>query len=225
MSMRYTVVILDIDGTIVDSNDAHAQAWVKALARHGHTVDFSAVRTRIGMGGDKLLTQVADVDVESPEGRSISASRQSIFAAEYLPHLKPTHGARRMVAWLKQRGTAIAIATSAKAEEVNGLLEAAGVSDLIDRIASSDDAAASKPDPDIVVAALKKSGKPKDQAIMIGDTPYDIQAATAAGIPTIAFRSGGWSDPDLAEAVAIYDDPDDLVTNQAGSPLDPGGRA
>jgi HAD superfamily hydrolase (TIGR01509 family) len=217
--MRYTVALLDIDGTIVDSNDSHAHAWVKALSQHGHLVDFHALRKRIGMGGDTLLQQVAGVDSESAEGRRISASRRSIFSTEYLRALRPTRGARRMIEWLRQEGVVIVIATSAPADEVNGLLKAAGVDDLIDRVASSDDAEESKPDPDIVVAALQKSGRASDCAIMVGDTPYDIQSATAAGIPTVAFRTGGWADEDLSDAIAIFDDPEDLVVNQAGSPF------
>ena len=124
-----------------------------------------------------------------------------------------------MIEWLRGHGVGIAIATSAEADEVNGLLRAAGVDDLVDRVASSDDADESKPDPDIVLAALNTSGHPKDRAIMLGDTPYDILAAAAAGIETIAFRTGGWSDRDLANAAAVFDDPEDLVQNHATSPF------
>ena len=124
-----------------------------------------------------------------------------------------------MIEWLKSEGAVIAIATSATETEVKGLLRAAGVEDLIDNVASSDDADASKPDPDIVHAALKKGGHGKDAAVMLGDTPYDIQAAAAAGVPTIAFRSGGWPDQDLRNALAVYDHPDDLVSHRAESPF------
>ena len=125
--MRYTVAVLDIDGTIVDSNDAHAKAWMQAFAQYGHAVDFHEVRKRIGMGGHKLLRQVAGIDCESAEGRRISASRRSIFSADFLPRLQPTPGARHMIEWLRHEGVVIAIATSAECEEVNGLLKAAGV--------------------------------------------------------------------------------------------------
>src|SRR3954470_7436797 len=134
--MRYTLAVLDIDGTIVDSNDAHAFAWVKALEQHGHFVEFREVRMRIGMGGDKLLRQVAGIDSESAEGRRISTARQSIFAVEYLPSVRPTRGARRFIEGLRRKGIVVPIATSAKADEVNGLLKAAGVDDLIDRVAT-----------------------------------------------------------------------------------------
>jgi HAD superfamily hydrolase (TIGR01549 family) len=218
-AMRYQAVLLDIDGTLVDSNDAHAHAWVKALGLHGYDVAFQVVRSRIGMGGDKLLQEVAGIDSESPQGHSISEARRAIFSAEHLLTLQPTPGARRMVEWLKKEGMRIVIATSAPENEVTGLLRAAGVADLIDRIASSDDADESKPDPDIVLAALAKSGARKEHAIMLGDTPYDILSASLAGIPTVAFRTGGWADTDLRNALAIFDDPDDLVTRVTESPF------
>ena len=218
-AMRYETVLLDIDGTIADSNDAHAHAWMDALAQHGHPVEFHRIRPLIGMGGDKLLPRVAGVESESPEGRRISETRATIFASQYLPSVKPTPGARRFVEWLNKVGVTITIATSAKAQEVTGLLSAAGVDDLIAHAATSDDADASKPDPDIVVAALKKSGSERDKAIMIGDTPYDIEAATRAGVQTIAFRTGGWPDGALRGAVAIFNDPDDLVSHLADSPF------
>ena len=217
--LRYDVVILDIDGTIVDSNDAHAHAWVKALAQHGHDVNFDGVRSRIGMGGDKLLKQLVNIDSESAAGRAISESKRSLFASDYLPALQPTPGARPLIEWLKTQGAVVTIATSATEQEVSGLLRAADVGDLIDAVASSDDAEESKPDPDIVNAALKRSGGSKECAIMIGDTPYDIEAATAAGIDTIAFRSGGWPDTALKHALAIFDHPEDLVTHWTDSPL------
>jgi beta-phosphoglucomutase-like phosphatase (HAD superfamily) len=113
-----TLAIHDIDGTIIDSNDAHAHAWVRALVHYGRTVTFCDVRMRIGMGGDKLLQQVANIDGESDEGHQISAMRRSIFANEYLPSLRPTRGARRMIEWLRGRRVGIAIATSAEADEV-----------------------------------------------------------------------------------------------------------
>jgi HAD superfamily hydrolase (TIGR01509 family) len=209
--MRYDAVLLDIDGTIVDSNDAHARAWVKAFARHGREIAFERIRPLIGMGGDKLLQQLAGLDSEKGEGRRIAEDRAKIFASEFLPSVQPTPGARRMIEWLKSEGVTITIATSATGDEVDGLLKAAGVSDLIDHVTSSDDADKSKPDPDIVVAALKRSGVPQRAAVMFGDTPYDVEAASRAGIDTVAFRSGGWPDSDLRGAVAIFDHPAALL--------------
>ena len=221
IGMRYTAVLLDIDGTIIDSNDAHAQAWLKALGRYGHAVDYQAVRSRIGKGGDKLLAELAGLDSESGQGREIAEVRTQIFKAELLPTLKPTPGARAMLEWLRDEHVTVTVATSATKDEVSDLLRQAGVADLIGSTATADDAEDSKPDPDIVVAALHKSGAAREHAILIGDTPYDVAAATAAGIGTVAFRCGGWTDRDLHGARAIYDDPADLLANLTDSPFGP----
>jgi HAD superfamily hydrolase (TIGR01509 family) len=216
----YRTVIFDIDGTLVDSNNAHALAWVKALREHGFLVGFAQVRWLIGMGGDKLLPTLTDLDSESEEGRAISDRRRTIFMHEYLPALRPTHGAQALVQRLHKEGLTLVVATSAEREEVKGLLDVAGVTDLFDRAASSDDARRSKPDPDIVHAALRQSGSQASDAIMIGDTPYDVKAATQAGVGLIALRSGGWwVDEKLAGAMAIYDSPADLLARIAHSPL------
>jgi HAD superfamily hydrolase (TIGR01509 family) len=216
----YRTVIFDIDGTLVDSNDAHALAWVKALREHGFLVDFAQVRWLIGMGGDKLLPALTDLDSESAEGRAITARRRTLFMHEHLPMLRPTGGALALVQRLHKEGLTLVVATSAEREEVNGLLEVAGVAHLFDRAASSDDAERSKPDPDIVHAALRQSGSQASEAIMIGDTPYDVKAATQAGVGLIAVRSGGWwVDEALAGAMAIYDSPADLLARIGHSPL------
>jgi HAD superfamily hydrolase (TIGR01509 family) len=217
--MRYDAILLDIDGTIVNSNDAHARAWAKAFARYGREIAFARIRPLIGMGGDKLLQQLAGLDSEKGEGRRIADDRAKIFAAEFLASLQPTPGARRMIEWLKNEGVTITIATSATGEEVDGLVKAAGVSDLIDHVTSSDDAAESKPDPDIVVAALKRSGATRETAVMFGDTPYDVEAASRAGIGTVAFRCGGWTDADLRGALAIFDHPEALLAHAAEPPF------
>jgi HAD superfamily hydrolase (TIGR01509 family) len=218
--LAFRTVIFDIDGTLVDSNNAHALAWVKALREHGFLVDFAQVRWLIGMGGDKLLPKLTDLDIESTEGRAIGDRRRTIFMDEYLPRLRPTYGALALVQRLRKEGLTLVVATSAEREEVNGLLEVAGVSHFFDRVASSDDAARSKPDPDIVHAALRQSGSQASDAIMIGDTPYDVKAATQAGVGLIAVRSGGWwVDEALTGAMAIYDSPADLLARITQSPL------
>jgi phosphoglycolate phosphatase-like HAD superfamily hydrolase len=210
--MPIETVLLDIDGTLVDSNDAHARAWVDAFAEAGHPVSFDRVRPLIGMGGDKVLRIVADIDSESEAGKALSKARQTIFGARYLPVLQPTVGARQMVEWLIGRGITVGIATSANGDEVRGLLAAARVEDLIQYATSSQDADRSKPDPDIVVAALRRSQGSAATTVMIGDTPYDIEAARSAGVKAIAFRCGGWSDEDLRGAAALFNDPADFVT-------------
>jgi phosphoglycolate phosphatase-like HAD superfamily hydrolase len=220
MTPPYAGLLVDIDGTLVDSNDAHALAWVDAFASHGRNVPFERVRPLIGMGGDKLLAEVASLSESSAEGSAISDARKRIFKSEYMARLKPTRGGKRFTQWLIDAPFTVVIATSARKDEVRDLLSVCGGEAFLDSATTSDDADHSKPDPDIVVAALHKAQVPADRVLMIGDTPYDIEAATRAGVGTVAFRCGGWSDEDLRGALAIYDDPADLLDHLDHSPLD-----
>jgi HAD superfamily hydrolase (TIGR01509 family) len=215
----YRAVIFDVDGTLVDSNDAHAQAWVEALAEGGRHVEFSRVRPLIGMGGDKLLPKVTGLSADSPEGEAISKRRGEIFLQRFIPRLQPTRGARELLQCLHDDKLKLYVATSAKKEELDPLLRVAGADQFMEATTSSDDADRSKPDPDIVAAALKQTGCAKHEAIMVGDTPYDVEAALRAGINIIALRSGGWQDRDLKGALAVYDDPADLLNHYELSPF------
>jgi HAD superfamily hydrolase (TIGR01509 family) len=216
---RPTGVLLDVDGTLVDSNDAHAHAWVKALAEAGVRTEFAAVRRLIGKGGDKLLPEVSGIDAESPKGKSISDRRGEIFRTEYLPNLKPLPGARELLARMKKAGLELAVASSSKKDELNGLLKVCGADEFIKASTSSDDAENSKPDPDIVHAALDRLGHPPGRVILLGDTPYDVEASRKAGVRMIALRCGGWGDADLGGAVSVYDDPADLLARFDESPF------
>jgi HAD superfamily hydrolase (TIGR01549 family) len=204
-------ILFDVDGTLVDSNDAHAHAWVQAFADAGITVDFGQVRRCIGMGGDKLMPDVSGVEEETPKGQAISKRRREIFRSAWLPRLQPFRDADRLAAALHARGYTLVAASSAKRDELKPLLDIAGVTPHFDGATSSDDAEESKPDPDIVNAALKRAKVRSDQAIMVGDTPYDLAAARRAGVPLIAFRCGGWGDLELQGAIAIYDGPWDML--------------
>jgi HAD superfamily hydrolase (TIGR01509 family) len=221
MAMRYDAVLLDIDGTLVDSNGAHAAAWAEAFAAHGRHHPPDQIRPLIGKGGDKLLRELASLDDQSGEGKMISEERAEIFKTRYLPTLKPTPGAEDFVKWLIESRLTVVVATSAKQEEVKGLLAICGGEAFVTDATTSDDAERSKPDPDIVAAALEKSGATPDRTAMIGDTPYDIEAARRAGVVTIALRCGGWDDASLRGAIAIYDDPRDLQNRLAQSPFYP----
>jgi len=216
---RYDAVLLDIDGTLVDSNGAHAAAWSDAFAAHGRHRPPEQIRPLIGKGGDKLLRELASLDDESGEGKTISEARAEIFRNRYLPTLQPTPGAAAFVEWLLESRLRVVVATSAKQEEVRALLTICGGRALVKDATTSDDAERSKPDPDILVAALEKSGASPDRAIMIGDTPYDIEAASRAGVATIAFRCGGWDDATLQGSIAIYDDPRQLLNHLTESPF------
>jgi HAD superfamily hydrolase (TIGR01509 family) len=215
----YRVVIFDVDGTLVDSNDAHARAWSEAMEEHGLEVPVDRIRPLIGMGSDKLLPRLTNIEIASREGERLSNSRARIFRERYLPLLKPTRGAARLLEKLHRGGLQLVVASSASADELDGLLRMAEATTWIRSTTSSNDAERSKPDPDIVRAALDGSGCRASEAVMIGDTPYDVEAAARAGIGTIALRSGGWSDAALVNALAVYDDPQDLLDHFEESPL------
>jgi len=210
-------IIFDIDGTLVDSNDAHAESWVDTFAEAGYNVPFDVVRPLIGMGADKLLPKTIGVSSESDIGRKLTKRRSEIFEEKYLPTLRPLPGARDLVLRVRSDGLKPLVATSAKDKQMKSLLKAAHVEDLMEERATASDAKRSKPDPDIVHAAIEESGVPANELLMIGDTPYDIEAAQRAKVDTIAFRSGGWTDADLAGAVGIYDDPADLLAQYDSS--------
>lgn len=217
---RYEGVLLDVDGTLVDSNDAHAEAWVRAFRAHGLDVPFDKVRERIGKGGDKLVWELVGLDKdEDPKAKAVAEDRTRLFLDEFVPRLKGFPGARELVERTKADGLKIVVASSAQADELGTLLEVAGVADLIEHQTSSDDAENSKPDPDIIEAALEGGGLSAGRAVMLGDTPYDVEAATRAGVAVIAVRSGGWGDADLKGAIAVYDDVADLLAHYDESPL------
>jgi HAD superfamily hydrolase (TIGR01509 family) len=217
-------VIFDVDGTLVDSNDAHANSWVDTFAEAGYGVPFEVVRPLIGMGGDKLLPRTIGIRNDSEEGKKLSKRRSEIFRERYLPRLRAFPGSRDLVSRIRSDGLKAIVATSAKDKELEGLLKAAEVDDLMEDKASASDAKRSKPDPDIVKAAIEESGLSAEDLVMIGDTPYDVEAATTAKVRCIAFRSGGWSDKDLDGAVEIYDGPADLLAHYQSSLIGKQGK-
>jgi HAD superfamily hydrolase (TIGR01509 family) len=219
MSAMKKVVLLDVDGTLVDSNDAHAMAWVEALEAFGHDVAFERVRELIGKGGDKLLPEAVGIEKDSGEGGEIAKKRSELFKQKYLQLVTPFEGARSLLLELRDRGYRLVVATSATKDQIGDLLDVGHVRDLVDDVRSAEDAGASKPDPDIVVAALAAAHCSPSAAVMLGDTPYDVQAAKNANVVTVAVRCGGWDDESLEGAEAIYDDPRDLLDHFETSPF------
>ncbi len=214
-------VIFDVDGTLVDSNDGHARAWVDALAEFGRPVPYERVRPLIGMGGDKVLPMLAGLSSEAGEGKRIAERREAIFGERYLPQARALPGARELLVRLRGEGLRLAVASSSKEDMLRRLLALVDAEDLLEATTSSDDADKSKPDPDIVQAALERLRERPEATVMIGDTPYDVESAGRAGVRVIAFRSGGWKDEDLRGAVAVYDGPDDLLRHFEESVLAP----
>jgi len=212
-------VLLDIDGTLVDSNDAHARAWEYALLHFGHDIAFEKLRGLIGKGGDKLLAEAVGIDAESPHGKQIDQLRGRTFMRDYLPRLRPFPKARELLLRLREDGLLLVVATSAKRSEMAALLEVCEASDVIHAHTSSDDAENSKPDPDILQAALQKAKVSASESSMLGDTPYDVEAARRCGMGTVAVRSGGWGDVALEGALAIYADVGDLLAHYEQSPF------
>lgn len=220
--MKPRAVILDVDGTLIDSNDAHAAAWVDVGREFGFDIEFAHVRRLIGKGGDKVLPEVTGLEEDDARGAKMKERRGEIFRERYLPTLEPFPDARELLERMRADGMTLSVATSASEEDMGALLEQAGIEDLIEERTSSGDAEESKPDPDIVEAALKAAGVEAGEAVMLGDTPYDVEAARRAGVRCVAVRCGGWGDADLADAVAVYDDPADLLRRYEESPF--GGR-
>jgi HAD superfamily hydrolase (TIGR01549 family) len=181
--------------------------------------DFAAIRRLIGMGGDKLLPTLTGISVDSDKGKEIVQRRARRFRDYYMHELRPFPAVRDLLERIAADGFRLGVASSAKQEELEELLDIAGVTDLIQRSTSSDDVDSSKPDPDALHAALHKLHVPASAATMIGDTPYDVEAAGRAHLPAIAFRCGGWHDADLAGARAIYDDAHDLLAHYAPAVL------
>jgi HAD superfamily hydrolase (TIGR01509 family) len=207
-------VIFDIDGTLLDSVDLHAQAWVEALAHFGVETDAAKVRSQIGKGGDELMPVFLPPERIEREGKEIESYRSDLFKRKYLPEVRPFPAVRPLFERIRAAGLKIALASSGKGPEVERYQEILGIADLVDVVTSSDDADRSKPHPDIFEAAVQKlEGFGKDEMIVIGDTPYDAQAASKAGLRTIGVLCGGFPEADLSGAgcVAIYRDPQDLL--------------
>jgi beta-phosphoglucomutase-like phosphatase (HAD superfamily) len=217
---RRRAVLFDVDGTLVDSNGAHARAWSAASAEFGFERPPDFFRPLIGMGGDHILPRVDPaLRDDAPPGKEIAARRGEIFKERYLAALRPTRGARALVEFLHAAGWLCIAATSAKPDELAALLRIAGVEGYVDASATSEDAEHSKPEPDIVVAALAKGQLAAADAFLLGDTRYDVDAAAAAGVATVALRCGGSADADLAGAREIYDDPQAFLERiQAATP-------
>jgi HAD superfamily hydrolase (TIGR01549 family) len=212
-------VVFDVDGTLVDTVDQHAAAWLRAFAHFGHEIDFAAIRSQIGKGGDQLMPVFLPKEEVEQRGNEIEEYRKDLFKREYLPHVRGFPKVRDLFKRILADGKRVALASSAKGDELMAYKKAAGIIDLVDEETSSDDAERSKPHPDIFEAALARLKLRPRCAIVVGDSPYDAEAAGKAGMKTIGVLCGGFPEADLRKAGAaqIFRDPADLLANYEGS--------
>jgi HAD superfamily hydrolase (TIGR01549 family) len=219
-----SVVIFDVDGTLVDSVKAHASAWQDSLHQEGIDVPFDEIRKQIGKGSDQLLKVfLRPEDLERLEGQ-LAKRRQEIFMSRYIQSVRPFPRVRDLFRRLREDGHKIVLGTSATTEELRAYLRMIDIDDLIDAETSADDADRSKPHPDIFQAALSKikGAKPQD-AVVVGDTPYDAEAALKGGMKSIGVLTGGFSEEELrkAGAVAVFADIKDMLERSEELPLQP----
>jgi HAD superfamily hydrolase (TIGR01549 family) len=213
--------IFDIDGTLIDSNDLHAQAWREAFAHFGRHIPFRFIRQQVGKGADTLMPVfLSRLELEQ-FGNELEEFRGQLFKRKYLPKVKPFDGVRPLFERISKHALQIGLASSAKGRELAAYKRIANIEDLVQEETSRDDAHRSKPEPDIFVAALDRLDVGSDEAVVIGDTPYDGYAASEPGIAFIAVRSGGWDDATLkrAGAVAVYENIADLLARYDDSVL------
>ncbi len=206
------LAILDIDGTLVDTNYHHAVAWFRAFRQHEIVLPLWQIHRYIGMGGDQLVGALTDDQTDEEKGDDIRQAEKTLYM-ELIDEVQPMKGSRELIEQLKQRGHTVVLASSAKEDEVEHYLDLLDARELADAWTTSADVENTKPEPDLVRAALDRAGADADDAVMVGDTPWDIEAAKKAGVPTIAVRTGGFGTDELrdAGAAALFDSVAELL--------------
>jgi HAD superfamily hydrolase (TIGR01549 family) len=201
--------LLDVDGTLIDSNYQHALAWYRAFRQHDIVLPIWRIHRAIGMGGDQLVPALVGEKLDKQKGDEIRETRDPLYK-ELIGEIEPLHGARELFEDLKERGLRVVLASSSPTDELDHYLELLDARDLADAWTTKDDVEATKPAPDLVHAALEKAGT--KSAVMVGDTRWDIEAAGKAGIETVALITGGWSKQELREAgaAAVFESLDEL---------------
>ncbi|MFG3185358.1 HAD family hydrolase [Streptomyces nigra] len=215
------IAVLDVDGTLIDSNYHHALAWYRALRSVGETWPVWRLHRLIGMGGDQLVTALGGEDLERRVGDRVR-EQQGKEVDGLIEEMAPLPGARDLLLAIKERGHRLVLASSGKERHVDAFLDMLDARDIADDWTSSADVEASKPAPDLLHVALQKVGAPPDApSVMIGDSVWDVEAAKRAGMPALVVRSGGFGDDELrnAGAAALYDTPADLAKALDDTPL------
>jgi HAD superfamily hydrolase (TIGR01509 family) len=210
--------ILDVDGTLVDTNYQHAIAWYRAFRRHEVVLPVWRIHRHIGMGGDHLVKAVAGEEVEAEKGDDIRDAEKELYS-ELIDEVEPLAGAAELIRDLKERGHPVVLSSSAKAEEVDHYLDLLGARELVDGWTTSADVDATKPEPDLIEAAVEKSGQ--RDAVMVGDSTFDCEAAKRAGVETVAVLTGGFSEQELSDAgaVVVFESIEELRASLDETPL------
>jgi HAD superfamily hydrolase (TIGR01549 family) len=216
--MAPPVAVLDVDGTLVDTNYHHAIAWYRAFREHGLTLPVWRIHRHIGMGGDQLVAAVAGKRVEERQGDSIRAAETALYA-DLIGEVQPFADARRLMTMLQERGQRLVLASSAKRDEVDYYLELLEAHGLADAWTTSADVDATKPEPDLVLVAVDKVGG--GDAVLVGDSTFDCEAAKRAGVPAVAILTGGFSEAELrdAGAVGVFESVGELCERLDETPL------
>jgi HAD superfamily hydrolase (TIGR01509 family) len=214
------IAVLDIDGTLVDTNYQHALAWYRAFRRHQIVLPVWRIHRHIGMGGDQVVEALTDARTERELGDEIRGAEKELYF-ELIDEVEPMEGARQLIAEVGRRGHLVVLASSAKEDEVERYLEVLDARELADAWTTSADVEATKPAPDLVKAAIERVGGSAEDAVMVGDTPWDVHAARAAGVPTIAVLTGGFAIEELREsgAVEVFESVADLRAELDRTPL------
>ena len=214
------VAILDIDGTLVDTNYHHAIAWYRAFRQHDIVLPIWRIHRHLGMGGDQLVGALTDEGTEQEKGDDIRAA-ETVLYFQLIEEVRPMAGSRELIEQLKARGHTVVLASSAKADEVDHYLDLLDARELADAWTTSADVESTKPAPDLVGAALERAGASPDDGVMVGDTTWDVEAAMKAGVPTLTVRTGGFGADELeaAGAKAVFESVGELCEKLDQTPL------
>jgi HAD superfamily hydrolase (TIGR01509 family) len=215
-----STAILDIDGTLVDTNYQHTIAWYRAFRQNDIVLPLWRIHRHIGMGGDQVIAALTDERTDEEKGDDIRAAEKALYMA-MIEEVEPLEGARDLIERLNESGKTVVLASSAKDDEVEHYLDLLDVRELADDWTTSADVEATKPEPDLVKAALEKAGAEPGDAVMLGDTPWDCEAAKRAGVETVAVMTGGFSEQELREAgaIAVFESMPQLLERIADTPL------
>jgi HAD superfamily hydrolase (TIGR01509 family) len=211
--------LLDVDGTLIDSNYHHSLAWFRAFRRHDIVLPLWRIHRAVGMGGDQLVPALVGPELDKEKGDDIRAARDEIYTGGLIDEVAALEGAHELIAELKDRGVQVVLASSSPRDELERYLDLLDARELADAWTTKDHVEATKPEPDLILAALEKAQT--ESAVMVGDTPWDVEAASKAGVETLCVITGGWSKQELREAgaIAVFESVDELRQRLEETPL------